>query len=69
MYKDAPRQGEYLCLILQSAKWSRENQSVIVALKLCSVVVALRMTVLLSQSLIRYQLFPIHNGCEGTNKK
>ena len=69
VYKDASWQGKHLCLVLQSAKGSREDQSVVVTLKLRAVIMALRMTVLLSQSLVRYQLCPFHNGCEITNKK
>jgi hypothetical protein len=56
MYEDASWKRENLGLVLQTAERGRENQSVIVALELCPVVMALGMTMLLSEALIRYKL-------------
>ena len=61
VYEDASRQGEHLRLVLQASERCRENQSVIVTLKLRAVVVPFHMAVLLPQPLIRYQLFPVHH--------
>ena len=52
MYKYAARQREYLCLVLQSTKRCRENQAVVVALKLSTVIVALDVALFLAESLV-----------------
>lgn len=48
VYKDTAGQGEHLCLILQPAKGSRENQPVIVTLELRTVVMWFRVPEFLS---------------------
>ena len=60
MYEDASRQREHLRLVLQSAERCRKDQSVVVALKLRTVVMAFTMTVLLSESFVTDELFPVH---------
>jgi membrane protein insertase Oxa1/YidC/SpoIIIJ len=60
--KDATREWEYLGLILQTTEWCRENKSVVIALKLCTVVVSFRVSMLLTETLIRYKLLPIHHN-------
>jgi hypothetical protein len=52
VYEDASGQWENLSLVLKTSERSRENQSVIVALELCSVIVAFRVTMFLSEALI-----------------
>jgi hypothetical protein len=52
VYEDASRQWENLRLVLKTTERSRENQSVIIALELSSVIVAFRVTMLLSEALI-----------------
>ena len=51
VYEYASRQREYLCLVLHTTEWSREYQSVVVALELRTVIVPLEMSVLLSETL------------------
>ena len=60
VHKDAARQGEYLCLVLQTAEGSREDESVVVAFEFATVVVSLGMAFLLSEPLIGNQLLPLH---------
>ena len=62
VHKDTSREWKYLGFVLQTTERSRENQTVVIALELCSVVVALRMTMLLTETLVRYQLLPIHHN-------
>jgi hypothetical protein len=50
--KYATREGKYLGFVLETTEWSRENQTVVIALKLCSVIVSFRMTVLLTKTLV-----------------
>jgi hypothetical protein len=52
VYEDAARQREHLSLILQPAEWSREDKMVVVAFKLCSVIVSLAVTVFLSKPFV-----------------
>jgi hypothetical protein len=52
--EDTARQREYLGLVLKTTEGGGEYQTVIVALELCTVVVTLRMTVLLAQTLVGY---------------
>ena len=52
MHEDASRQGEYLGLVLKPTEGSGENQAVIVAFELRSVVVALGVAMLLSETLL-----------------
>ena len=47
MNENAARQRKHLSLVLQTAEWSRENQSVVIALKLRPVVITVGMSVLL----------------------
>ena len=54
--EDAARQGEHLCLVLQPAEGSREDEAVVVALELRSVVVALGVAILLPESLVGNEL-------------
>ena len=67
--KDASRQGKHLSLVLQTTERSRENQTIVIALELCAIIVALRVAMLLPEALIRYQLLPIHHilGAKVTN--
>ena len=58
--EDASRQREHLSLVLHAAEGSRENQTVVVALELAAVVMALYVAVFLSEALVRNQFFPIH---------
>ena len=62
VHKDTTREWKYLGLVLQSTERSRENKAVVIALELCSVVVAFRMTMLLTESLVGYKLLPIHHN-------
>ena len=41
VHKDATRKGKHLCLVLQPAEGSREDETVVVALKLRAVVAVL----------------------------
>ena len=54
VYEDAPWQWEYLGLILQSSERCRENEAVIIALELRTVVMTLWMAMLLSEPYIGY---------------
>ena len=67
--EDAAREGEHLCLVLQTTERSGENQTVVVAFKLRTIVVALGVAVFLPKALIGYQLLPIHHnlGAKVTN--
>jgi hypothetical protein len=60
--EDTSREWKDLCLVLQTTEGSGENQTIIVAFELRSVVVSFRVTMLLSESLIRYKLLPIHHN-------
>ena len=60
VHEDAARQGEYLCLVLQSAERSREDKPVVIALKLRAIVVAIGMPVLLTETFVGNKLLPIH---------
>ena len=53
VHEDTPRQRKYLRLVLKPAKRRRENQTVIVALKLRTHVLFVRMVLLKTQSLSR----------------
>ena len=61
MNEDATREGEHLCLVLQATERGRENETIVVAFELRTVVVTLGVAILLPQSLIGYQLLPIHH--------
>ena len=61
MYKHTPRKGKHLGLVLQTSEGSRENQPVVVALKLRPVIMTLTVTLLLSQAFVGYKLFPVHH--------
>jgi hypothetical protein len=52
VYEDAARQWEHLSLVLQPAEWSREDKTVVVALKLCPVIVSLAVTAFLSKPFV-----------------
>ena len=52
VHKDAARERKHLGLVLHPSKWSGEDQTVVISLKLGSFLVHLRMAVLLSESLI-----------------
>ena len=70
VYEDASREGEHLCLVLQPAEGGWEDETVVVALELRTIVVTFGMTVLLAESFVGYQLLPIHhNGCKDTKIK
>ena len=60
VYEDAARQRENLRLVLQPAESRREDQTVVIALELRAVIVALGVLMLLSESLVRYELGPFH---------
>ena len=47
VHEDAARQGEHLRLVLQAAEGCREDETVVIALELRAVVVALQVAVLL----------------------
>ena len=53
MHKHTARQREYLCLVLQTSKWRRKNQTVVVPLKFGAVVVALVVVLLHTETLSR----------------
>ena len=59
--EDAAGQREHLSLVLQPAERSRENQSVVVALELRPVVVALGVAMFLSEPLVGNELKPVHS--------
>lgn len=61
MYENAARQREHLSLVLHAAERRREYQPVVVALKLRAVVVPYGVARLLSESFVRYKLFPVHH--------
>lgn len=61
MNEDATREGEHLCLVLQATERGRENETIVVAFELRTVIVTLGVAILLPQSLIGYQLLPIHH--------
>ena len=61
VYKDASRERKHLGLVLKSAKWSRKNQSVVVAFELRPLVFPVRVEMLLPEPFIRNKLFPIHH--------
>ena len=63
VYKYAARQGKHLCLVLHTTEWSREYESVVVALEFGAVVMAFGMALFLSQSLVGYELLPVHCYC------
>ena len=67
MHKDAARQRKHLCLVLHAAEGRREDQAVIVALKLGAVVMAQAVTFLLPKPFVRYELVPFNGG--KVNKK
>jgi hypothetical protein len=52
MYKDTSWKRKYLSLVLQTAERGRENQTVIVAFELCSVVMTLGMSVFLPKAFV-----------------
>ena len=52
VYEDAAGQRKHLCLVLQSAEGSRENQAVVVAFELRPVVMSLGMPILLPEPLV-----------------
>ena len=59
--ENTARKGEYLRFVLHSAEGSRENESVKVALKLCSTFFQRFGTVLFSQTLGGDELIPFHS--------
>ena len=52
VHKDASRQGEHLRLVLQAAKRCREDETVVVTLEFRTVIMALRMALFLTESLV-----------------
>jgi hypothetical protein len=52
VYEDTAGKREYLGLVLKPTERRREDQSVVITLKLCPVVVALWMTMLLTKALV-----------------
>jgi hypothetical protein len=60
--KDASGQWKNLGLVLQAAERCGENQAVVVALKLGSVFFPDFMQSFQSETLVRYELFPVHGG-------
>ena len=62
MDEDAPWQGKYLGLVLQTTEWSREDESVVIALEFCAVVLALDVQMLLSEAYVGNELMPVHGG-------
>ena len=58
--EDAAWEWKYLCLVLESAKGGREDESVVVALEFCAVVLSLEVEMLLSEAFIGYELLPVH---------
>ena len=63
MHENTARKGEHLGLVLQSPEGGRKDQSVIVTLELRPVIMTFWMTVFLTESLVGYQLLPIHHNC------
>ncbi len=60
--ENAARKGEYLRLVLKSAERSREDKTVVVALELRTIVEAVSVSILLTETLVGYQLLPIHTA-------
>ena len=58
--EDAAWQRKHLCLVLHTTERSREDKAVVVAFELRTVVVTFGVAQLLSESLVRYELLPIH---------
>ena len=59
--EDASRKREDLSLVLQPAECRREDETVVIALEFRAIVVAFGVLMLLSEALVRYELFPFHN--------
>jgi len=64
MNKYVSRQGKYLCLVLQSSEWSREDKPVIIALKFSAVMLFVIVIMLKSKTFRGEQIFPIHHNCK-----
>lgn len=60
MNENAAWQWKHLCFVLESAKGCREDESVVVALEFCAVVLSLEVEMLLSEAFIGYELLPVH---------
>ena len=62
VYEDTAREREYLGLVLKTTERGRKDQTIIVALELRPVVVALWMAVFLPKALVGYELLPVHHN-------
>ena len=60
VHKDAAWQRKHLRFVLQAAEWRREHQAVVVALKVAAHACLAVVFLLQSQSLVAYQLIPVH---------
>lgn len=60
MHEDAAWEWKHLSLVLESAERGREDESVVVALKLCAVVLALDVQMFLSEAFVGNELLPVH---------
>jgi hypothetical protein len=52
VYEDASWQGEHLRLVLQATEGCREDETVVVTLEFRTVIMALRMALFLTESLV-----------------
>jgi hypothetical protein len=60
--EDAAWEREYLSLVLQTTEWSREDESVVIALEFRAVVLALDVKMLLAETYVGNELMPVHGG-------
>ena len=60
VHEDAAGEGKHLSLVLESAEGSREDETVVVALKFCAVVLALNVQMFLSEAFVGNELLPVH---------
>ena len=62
MHKDTTWKREHLSLVLQSSERCGVNQSVAITLEFRAVVVSKGVTIFLSETLVGYELLPVHCG-------
>ena len=60
VHEDAAGEGKHLSLVLESAEGSRKDETVVVALKFCTVVLALNVQMFLSEAFVGNELLPVH---------
>ena len=63
--EDAAWERKDLSLVLQTTEWSREDESVVIALEFRAVVLALDVKMLLAETYVGNELMPVHGGMMG----